>query len=192
MSRVWFLSAALLALVSPTRAESPPAPELKAQAAALVKDYAGQLKTALTSAIEAKGPEGALEVCNKQAPVIAAEISQKSGWSVGRTSLKPRASAPDAYERGVMDAFEARIAKGEKAADLVSAEVLDENGQKVFRFVKAIPTAKMCLTCHGENIAPELKQKISALYPQDQATGFREGDMRGVFTLKKILTAGAK
>lgn len=191
MPRFWVLSAAVLALAFPALAE-PATPELKAEAAALVKDYAGQLKTALTSAMQASGPEGALEVCNKQAPVIAAEISQKSGWSVGRTSLKPRAAAPDAYERGIMEAFEARIARGEKADALVSAEVVDDNGARVFRFVKAIPTAKVCLTCHGETIAPELKQKISALYPRDQATGFREGDMRGVFTLKKVLTGGAK
>lgn len=64
--------------------------------------------------------------------------------------------------------------------------------RQVVSFVKAIPTGKVCLTRHGDNIAPELKQKISALYPRDQATGFREGDMLGVFTLNKVLTAGAK
>ena len=192
MSRVWFTSAALLALASPAFAETASAPELKAKAAELVQAYAGKLKTALNSAIQAGGAEGALEVCNKQAPAIAAEISRDSGWSVARTSLKPRnaASAPDDYERKIMEDFEARIAKGEKAADLASAEIVDQNG-KVFRFVKAIPTGAVCLTCHGENVAPALKQKIAALYPRDQATGYKEGDMRGVFTLKKTL-AGAQ
>jgi hypothetical protein len=192
MSRVWFTSSALLALACPAFAETALAPELKAKAAELVQAYAGKLKTALNSAIQAGGAEGALEVCNKQAPVIAAEISRDSGWSVARTSLKPRnaASAPDDYERKIMEGFEARIAKGEKAADLASAEIVEQNG-KVFRFVKAIPTGPVCVTCHGENVAPELKQKISALYPRDQATGYKEGDMRGVFTLKKTL-AGAQ
>jgi hypothetical protein len=182
----------LLALACPAFAETALAPELKAKAAELVQAYAGKLKTALNSAIQAGGAEGALEVCNKQAPVIAAEISRDSGWSVARTSLKPRnaASAPDDYERKIMEGFEARIAKGEKAADLASAEIVEQNG-KVFRFVKAIPTGPVCVTCHGENVAPELKQKISALYPRDQATGYKEGDMRGVFTLKKTL-AGAQ
>jgi hypothetical protein len=181
-------SAVLIALAAPARAEAPP-PELKAKAVELIQDYSGKLKGALGSALETGGAEGALEVCNKQAPAIAAEASKASGWSIARTSLKPRnaGSAPDAYERKVMEVFAERIAKGEKAADLGSAEVLTENGVKTFRFVKAIPTGQVCLTCHGETIAPELQQKITALYPQDQATGFREGDMRGVFTLKKVL-----
>jgi hypothetical protein len=183
-----------LMLLAPASAENGSAPALKAKAAELIQDYAGKLKAALGAAMQARGPEGALEVCNKQAPAIAAEVSQGSGWSVARTSLKSRnaASAPDAYERKIMEAFNARIAKGEKAADLVSAEVVEGNGAKTFRFIKAIPTGEVCMTCHGDTVDPGLKQKILALYPDDQATGFKQGDMRGVFTLKKTLEAGAR
>ena len=188
--RIWVCCAAAIAISVPAFAETAPAsrPDLKAKAAELVQAYAGKLKGALTSAIEVGGAEGALEVCNRQAPVIAAEVSQE-GWTVARTSLKPRnaASAPDAYERRIMEGFEARIARGEKAADLASAEIVRDNDVKMFRFVKAVPTGQVCLTCHGENVAPELRQKINALYPEDRAIGFKEGDMRGVFTLKKIL-----
>jgi hypothetical protein len=189
------LSSAVLAmslsLCAPVVADTAAAPELKAQAAGLVQDYASRLKAALTAAMQAQGPEGALEVCHTQAPEIAAEISQNSGWSVARTSLKLRntASAPDAYERRIMDEFNARIVQGEKPADLVSAEIVLDKGKPTFRFVKAIPTGELCLTCHGETIAPALKQKIVALYPDDQATGFKPGDMRGVFTLKKNMEA---
>lgn len=162
---------------------------LKAQAADLVARYAQALKTALGGAMEKDGPMGALDVCRSAAPKIAADLSTSSGWSVARTSLKPRnaASAPDDYERKVMESFNARIAQGEKAGDLVSAKIVEDHGGKVFRFIKAIPTGEVCLTCHGENVSPELKQKISQLYPNDQATGFRVGDMRGAFTLKKPL-----
>jgi cytochrome c551/c552 len=164
---------------------------LKAQAADLTARYAKELKTALSGAIEKDGPMGALDVCHSVAPKIAADLSASSGWSVARTSLKPRnaASAPDDYERNMMESFNARIAKGAKTADLVSAEIVEAQGAKVFRFIKAIPTGEVCLTCHGENVSPELKQKISQLYPNDQATGFKIGDMRGVFTLKKPLRA---
>ena len=183
-----------LMLLAPASAENGSAPALKAKAAELIQDYAGKLKAALGAAMQARGPEGALEVCNKQAPAIAAEVSQGSGWSIARTSLKPRnaASAPDAYERKIMEAFNARIAKGEKADGLVSAEVVEGNGAKTFRFIKAIPTGEVCMTCHGDTVDPGLKQKILALYPDDQATGFKQGDMRGVFTLKKTLEAGAR
>ncbi len=167
---------------------------LKAQAADLTAQYGKELKAALGGAMAKSGPLGALDVCNQEAPKIAADLSKRSGWSVARTSLKPRnaAAAPDDYERKVMQNFDARLAKGEKSADLVSAEVVEENGGKVFRFIKAIPTGEVCLTCHGPNVAPELKQKISQLYPKDRAIGFKLGDLRGAFSLKKPLDATAK
>jgi hypothetical protein len=182
-----------LALLTPACAANTGVLELKAKAAGLIEDYAGKLKAALGAAMQARGPEGALDVCHKQASAIAAEISHGSGWSVARTSLKPRnmASAPDAYERKIMEAFNTRIAKEEKADDLVSAEVVEGNGAKTFRFIKAIPTGEVCIACHGDTVDPRLKQKILAIYPDDQATGFKQGDMRGVFTLKKTLEAGA-
>jgi hypothetical protein len=53
--------------------------------------------------------------------------------------------------------------------------------------MKAIPTGAVCLACHGETIAPPIAAKINELYPQDQATGFREGDLRGAFVVTKTL-----
>jgi hypothetical protein len=41
----------------------------------------------------------------------------------------------------------------------------------------------MCLGCHGKNIAPEVQAKLDELYPEDQATGFSEGDLRGAFVI---------
>lgn len=49
--------------------------------------------------------------------------------------------------------------------------------------MKAIPTAALCVKCHGETIDPEVEAKLKALYPNDQARGFKEGDLRGAFTL---------
>ena len=175
----------------PSFADEATVPALKAEAAELVKDYAGQLKAALSAAMDSAGPLGTLSVCREQAPAIATVLSQRSGWSVARTSLKPRnaASAPDDYERKIMEDFDARIAKGEKAADLSSAEIVENRGGRVFRFIKAIPTTEMCLTCHGSDVKAELKAKIAELYPNDRATGFKLGDMRGAFTLQKRLDA---
>jgi hypothetical protein len=167
---------------------------LKARAAELMAEYAKALKAAMSGAMAKGGPLGALDVCNRQAPKIAADLSKSSGWSIGRTSLKPRnaASAPDEYERKVMEGFAARLARGEKPDALVSAATVGDKGGKTFRFMKAIPTGEMCLTCHGPNVAPELKLKIAQLYPKDQATGFKLGDLRGAFTLKRVLDEAGK
>ena len=36
------------------------------------------------------------------------------------------------------------------------------------------------MMCHGDNIAPEIAARIAEHYPQDRATGFSEGDLRGL------------
>jgi hypothetical protein len=65
-----------------------------------------------------------------------------------------------------------------------------------FRYLRAIPTAPMCLSCHGSNIAPDVAKAIAAHYPADKATGFAAGDMRGAFSIswtpEALATALAK
>jgi hypothetical protein len=60
-------------------------------------------------------------------------------------------------------------------------------GGPAFRYMKAIPTGELCLTCHGGSIDPDLAARIRAGYPKDQATGFKLGELRGAFTLSKPL-----
>jgi len=59
----------------------------------------------------------------------------------------------------------------------------------VGRYMKAIPTGPQCVVCHGENVAPALAETIQRLYPDDQATGFAPGDLRGAFTVTVELPA---
>ncbi|MGM0774574.1 MAG: c-type heme family protein, partial [Pseudomonadota bacterium] len=44
------------------------------------------------------------------------------------------------------------------------------------------------LGCHGKSIDPEVKAKLDELYPEDQATGFSEGDLRGAFVVTRQTT----
>jgi len=48
-------------------------------------------------------------------------------------------------------------------------------------YVEPIFMQPLCVTCHGQTIAPELAAKLGELYPNDQATGYVAGDLRGVF-----------
>lgn len=48
-------------------------------------------------------------------------------------------------------------------------------------YVEPILLQPLCLTCHGASLAPELQSRIDELYPDDRATGFEVGDLRGVF-----------
>jgi hypothetical protein len=39
--------------------------------------------------------------------------------------------------------------------------------------------------CHGEDLPSDVKTAIEKHYPDDQATGFQTGDVRGAFSLYK-------
>ncbi len=161
---------------------------LAGEAKGIVKGFFKELKGTLVSAMREKGPGGAVDVCHLKAKEIT-ERHNKAGWKVGRTALKLRnpANAPDEWERAVLMEFEKKIAQGADPRKLAKFEIVEQGGRKVFRFMKAIPTGKPCLTCHGEKVAPDLYEKIRGYYPQDKAVGFRLGQLRGAFTLSKPL-----
>ncbi len=159
----------------------------KQSSAAVIKEFAGALQAELKRAMAEGGPLQAIEVCNQLAPGIAAQHSKKTGWRIARTALKVRSAdnAPDAWETAVLNEFEARKAKGEAVENLAHAEIVEQDGQRVFRFMKAIPTAEVCLKCHGAELAEPVKTKLDAYYPADQARGFNVGDIRGAFTISQ-------
>ncbi|MCP3704745.1 MAG: DUF3365 domain-containing protein, partial [Alteromonas sp.] len=66
------------------------------------------------------------------------------------------------------------------------AETIVVDGKSTYRYMKAIPTAELCLNCHGSNINQDVAAKLKQLYPSDQATGFNRGDIRGAFSVKTV------
>jgi len=162
---------------------------LAAEARGIVKSFAGDLKHTLVKTMKSDGPVAAIAVCNVAAPQIADEKSTASGWKIARTSSKLRnsANAPDAWEAKVLAIFSAKKAAGEDLKKMQFYETIEVNGKKSFRYMKAIPVAKPCLACHGENLKSPVKELLGDLYPKDTATGFKLGDLRGAFTLTKPL-----
>jgi hypothetical protein len=51
--------------------------------------------------------------------------------------------------------------------------------------MKAIPTSGICLSCHGENLSKEVSTRLDQLYPEDNARGYKENDIRGAFTITR-------
>lgn len=135
------------------------------------------------------GPEGAIAVCREKAPELAKAASAESGWAIRRVSLKNRnpKAVPDAWERRVLEDFDRRAAGGESPATLEKAEVVVVDGKETYRYMKGLPVQPLCVTCHGpaEQLAPALKERLKALYPDDKGVGYSPGDIRGAITLKK-------
>lgn len=155
-----------------------------------VKELGGSLKKALRQAMETGGTAKAIAVCNEKALRITEKLSLERGWRIGRTSLKYRnpANAPDAWERAVLLQFAKRRAAGEDSAGMEFGEVVKKSGHQEFRYMKAVYTAAICLKCHGRRITPAIAKEIHRLYPDDLATGFKLGDIRGAFTITEPIS----
>ncbi len=174
------------ALITAAALAGEPAPDV-AQARALVQEFGTGLKSKLKTAMKEGGPLAAIEVCHLEAPLVAAAVGADTGWEVGRTSLKLRNpdNAPDAWETAVLKAFAERRAAGEDGKTLEFFEVVTQDGQSTLRYMKAIPLGGVCLKCHGRQVSAEVRQKIGEYYPEDAATGYGPGEIRGAFTLRK-------
>lgn len=162
----------------------------EARAREAIAEFGDALKSELTAAMQAGGPLQAIAVCNDRAPAIAEAVSLKRGMSLSRVSLRYRNpdNAANAWQATVLRDFEQRLALGEPADLLTWQEIAGDAGQREFRFMKAIPTGAICLTCHGESIAQPVAEKIAEFYPDDRATGFREGELRGAFVVTRQMS----
>lgn len=161
-----------------------------ANAKAVIKEFAGDLQTELKTAMQAGGPVAAIAVCNTRAMPITEKIAAEKGMQLSRVSLKNRnpVNAPNDWQSAVLEGFEQKKAAGKDVASLAWSETVKSDGGQEFRFMKAIPTGAVCLNCHGSNIAPDVSQILANLYPEDRATGFSEGDIRGAFVVTRKIS----
>lgn len=137
-----------------------------------------RLGARLKAELDAGGPVTAISVCRDSAQFLTAQVAAQSRVQVGRTShrLRSLANTPRAWVRPYVDA----IAPGEKAAAF--RPVALDLGETV-GLLRPIPTQEICLRCHGDpaSFSPELTLALIDAYPEDRATGFAVGDLRGVF-----------
>ena len=136
------------------------------------------------------GFDAAIKVCKETAPKLAGDISRQSGWKLTRISQKlrnPLLGMPDSWEQEKLQAFEKRVATGEKGEGMELAEIVQEPGGKYFRYLKVIVVQPGCLMCHGsqEQIPGSVKEKLHDEYPHDKATGYSVGQIRGAVSIKR-------
>jgi hypothetical protein len=78
---------------------------------------------------------------------------------------------------------------GEKADTMEFAQVVTDSTGKHLHYAKAIAIQPMCLTCHGpaDSISEGVKASLRVDYPLDQATGYRDGELRGAVVITRPL-----
>jgi hypothetical protein len=151
----------------------------------LAARFGAELKDELSRAIAAGGPVAAIDVCHSRAPQVAARLSQESGATVSRTALRVRnpANAPDDMQRRVLEGFRAELASGKAPAPLEAVFEIRRGDGIERRYMRAIPTEALCLTCHGKTLSPDVAAAIARDYPDDEATGFEQGELRGAISV---------
>ena len=141
--------------------------------AELLGPFKSELMQALSSGMQ-EGPAAAIEVCSEVAPGIASSLSV-DGVRMGRSSHKLRnpANVPPEWLEPLIAAYASGT--GEMQPQTVAL------GDGRSGYAEPIRVQPLCLTCHGTELDPGIAAQIAENYPADEATGFSEGDFRGVF-----------
>lgn len=161
-------------------------PGLEDQARDVTRQFTARLLPTLQGALANGGPVEGIKVCANRAPEIAAELSESTGWSVRRVSLKVRnagQAVPDAWEREILEQFEEEQRQGMTADALNEVAIVDGE----FRYMQAQLTMPLCLNCHGSNLSAEVSDALQQHYPADLATGYKAGEVRGAISLRYLL-----
>ena len=179
------LGLVMLAVNGRSDQQAEPIQTQAAEAKAAIKELAVALKTELKGAMQAGGPVAAIGVCNTQAMPITQKVANEQGLLLGRVSLKNRnpANLPNEWQTAVLESFEQQKTAGKDIGSLSWSETVNIDGKQEFRFMKAIPTGAVCLSCHGTDLSPDVSRILADLYPMDRATGYREGEIRGAFVV---------
>lgn len=141
------------------------------------------LSEKLTGAIEEQGISGAVEYCNIAAMPLVDSLSKVNQATVRRTSLRTRnpKNTPDNWERGILVDFEKKMLNGEEPKPVV--KLIDNQTVAFAAPIKMLP---LCVKCHGE-IGSDIEAgdylTIKNLYPEDEAFGFKEGQLRGMWSI---------
>ncbi|WP_299876209.1 DUF3365 domain-containing protein [uncultured Cocleimonas sp.] len=159
------------------------------EAKMITKAFGGELKKALKKAMKAGGPINALNVCNTEAMPITKKAAIDHNALVTRVSLKNRnpENIPNEWQKLVLEDFDARAAKGEDVKKMGYSKIVEADGKKTLRFMKALPTGGNCLECHGSKIDADVQAKLKELYPDDKAVGYEKGQVRGAVVVVKEL-----
>jgi hypothetical protein len=161
-------------------------------AMAVTQSLFEEISAALQHALQTEGPEGAIGVCRDLASAIKQRLSLETGARVTRVGTRvrnPLLGLPDAWERAGLDDFERRRAAGESMVSMTRSAVVKRSDGRYFRFMRAIGVQPACLSCHGapETIPTSVREQLDRHYPQDRATGYAAGELRGAFSITEPL-----
>ncbi len=141
------------------------------------------LVTRLQKYVKKDGAEAAVGFCKKEAMKITDSLSQSFGVTIRRLAKKYR--NPENETHGTETRLYKQYILNWLAGQPLKAVILpDSLGHPVF--YSPIKVKHFCLICHGEpgkTMNAGLAEKIKKYYPNDKATGFKVGELRGMWAI---------
>ena len=127
----------------------------------------------LTKALANGPPVDAIGFCKDHAPAFAQSTAEQHGVRIGRTSHRlrnPDNTAPSWAQRAVA-----------AAGPATPAAFVGPEGE--LGLLQPILLMPQCSQCHGQpdELAAGVADALQQLYPDDRATGFAPGELRGWF-----------
>lgn len=138
------------------------------------------LSSELMKSINQGGLESAIDYCNVNALPITSNFETTYNVKIKRvgTKIRNEKNKADEMEAEVIKMFQSNI-DNKKDTNPVVMKIGDN-----YHYFNYIRTKAMCLNCHGnkgETLKESVYNKILEKYPNDQAIGYKENDLRGVW-----------
>ncbi|EOQ97444.1 PF11845 family protein [Leptospira wolbachii serovar Codice str. CDC] len=157
--------------------------DYEAIAKGITKEAKANLTEKLTTSIAAGGTVQAIPFCKQNAGPFTNALGMKNDVLLRRISDKPR------NPLNVVSDEERRIfleigANQSKEGEYPTKTVVKKDFVTVYI---PIPTAGLCLQCHGEpnlDIKKDTLMVLQKEYPGDLARGYRVGSLRGLFSVR--------
>jgi hypothetical protein len=162
--------------------------EIRARGQTVSTALFGQLMQTLEKKIQAEGIEAAIGFCRLEAiPLTEKTAASMEGVkSLRRIGVRTRnpANVSDEVDREVLQHFLENWASEQARAPIVRTVAAPDGGRET-RFYRPVSVGASCLACHGskEMLLPNVLSAIEEQYPEDQATGFSEGELRGAIVV---------
>jgi len=162
--------------------EFDPAPWLE-KGQAIQKEVFGALSGQLAAAMAEGGVQGAAAYCQLTAYPLTDSLARIHQALIRRATLQPRnpANRASAEETAVLAAYRQDLLAGREPAPRAV-----KTGDGI-AYYSPIRIQALCLNCHG-TVGAELRTEdhafLKSLYPDDQATGYALGDLRGIWHIR--------
>lgn len=147
-------------------------------------NLSGALLAKLSSEIQENGITEAIQYCSVNALPITDSISKAEQVKISRISHRNR-NPLNAANSEEIELIKKYISQIETAGALTPTIVTRDNKHTYYApIVIAMPT---CLKCHGKpdtDIDAQVMSTLNTIYPEDKATGFEMGELRGLFKIE--------